>query len=269
MSIPFTKYHRAGNDFILIDHCSSPISALAPAQIALLCHRFAGIGADGLLLLESSAVADYKMRIFNSDGSEPAMCGNGILCLLDFIAHKKGKGPGTYIIETQKALLQGHVEPEWVGIDLPLPKDLGTYSLLPNTPLYVVDTGVPHGVLFVDDLNLPSFEETSRSLRYHPLFAPFSGINVNFVSQIAPGHFSARTYERGVEGETRSCGTGIAAIAWVALQQGLSHAPLQIDHFPGGLPSQDLSTSTKIRFNATTQILSLWGQPVRVFDGTY
>lgn len=263
MNIPFAKYHRGGNDFILIDSCSSKIPGFTPAQITHLCHRSMGIGADGLLLLEPSSVAHYRMRIFNADGSEPAMCGNGILCLLDFIAREK-KGMGHCVIETQKALLTGHIEAEWVGIEFSSPKLLGSYDLIPNTPFYVVDTGVPHGILFVEDLDIPSFEATARTLRFHPLFAP-SGINVNFAKSLSLNKLSARTYERGVERETLSCGTGSAAIAWIALQQAVCQAPLQVHHHSGG--SQEFSTCSEIRFNPVTQTLSLWGQPVRVFDG--
>ena len=213
MKIPFAKYHGAGNDFVLIDSrgftCQVDFFSLARR----LCNRKLGIGADGLILLCSSSIADYKMRIFNADGSEPAMCGNGIRCLFDFIGSEK-----LLAIETLSGVLKCRRIEGKVCINLGVPKILHWPIELPQGSAFVVDTGVPHAVLFVDDLENKNIVQEGANIRFDTKFAP-TGVNVNFVSMRSPRQIAIRTYERGIEGETLACGTGAAAAAYVAMKE--------------------------------------------------
>lgn len=211
--VPFWKYHGAGNDFILLDFSlSSPCDDLS-LLARHLCDRRHGIGADGLLLLLPSLVADFQMRIFNADGSEPSMCGNGIRCLASYIFKKERLSEVT--IETAHAVLRCHQFEGEIAVNLGSPTILHWPAQLENQDLYVVNTGVPHAVLFVDALDEIVVNELGRQIRFHPRFSP-EGVNVNFVSVSKEGEVAIRTYERGVESETLACGTGAAAAAFAA-----------------------------------------------------
>lgn len=248
--IPFSKYHGAGNDFILIDARS--LSFEDPAQMARrLCDRRHGIGADGLILLCASSVADYKMRIFNADGSEPAMCGNGIRCLYDFIGI-----PTELKIET----LSGILTCRRVGDEIAV--NMGAPRILHESPIFVVDTGVPHAVLFVDNLNAVDVLRQGAAIRFDPRFSP-GGVNVNFAAIDSEGRLSLRTYERGVEGETLACGTGAAATAFLAMKQrGLTsmaaHTRLSFETF---------SYHPHLRFQLSEGSIEMLGQAQEVFKG--
>ncbi|MBI3253073.1 MAG: diaminopimelate epimerase [Candidatus Omnitrophica bacterium] len=216
-TVSFTKMVGAGNDFIIVDNRSGILKGDLKGLARRLCDRKHAIGADGLLLLEKSRTADIRMRIFNPDGSEADMCGNGVRCLAKFAAEKKIK-KGKLTVETPagliEALIRGNVvkakitDPADLRLDLKIP--LGGRMLDGN----FIDTGVPHAVLVVDSVDKVDVYGTGRAIRCHKLFAP-KGANVNFVS-IAPGGIEVRTYERGVENETLSCGTGSTASALVA-----------------------------------------------------
>jgi diaminopimelate epimerase len=216
MKVPFTKYHGAGNDFILIDfrHLSSQFDI--PSLARHLCERRLGVGADGLILLFPSSVADYKMRIFNVDGSEPSMCGNGIRCLFDFIQKHENR-PLELNIETLHGILKCRNSGEEIAVNLGVPRILHWPIELSQGQIFVVNTGVPHAVLFVDDLSDKNFVEEGAKIRFHPLFAPI-GVNVNFVCINSESQIALRTYERGVEDETLACATGAAAAAFVAMK---------------------------------------------------
>jgi diaminopimelate epimerase len=215
----FCKYHGAGNDFILVDNRELCFPVADAKLIHYLCHRHMGIGADGLILLQKGDLADGKMRIFNADGSEAAMCGNGIRCLFHF-----GQSLGFFQeraeIETQAGILSCSSQGSHVSVLLPSP------SFTPD--LEVVDTGVPHAVIFVEDLAAVDVEKRGREVRFHPRFSP-SGVNATF-AQILPEQKSVkiRTYERGVEKETLACGTGALAAAFVAIQKFSLTPPLNV-----------------------------------------
>lgn len=226
--IPFIKYQGAGNDFVVLEgHYLDPSVDLSSLS-AFLCDRRKGIGADGLLVLTGSAVADYRMRIFNADGSEPSMCGNGAYCLIDYIS--RFISPFTTLsLETKHAILQCRKIGEEIALNL------GPVSILhfpihleANTPCYVVNTGVPHAVLWTDQLNQIDLDNRGRELRFDPRFAP-DGVNVNFVQLTQRGALQMRTYERGVEGETLACGTGAAAVAFVAKQLYRLPCPIYVE----------------------------------------
>lgn len=263
MKIPFVKYHGAGNDFILVDDRQLCFPVFQKGLIAALCRRSLGIGADGLILLQPSKRADFLMRIFNSDGSEPAMCGNGIRCLAAFIQELRWENP-TCMIETKAGLLQCHYANNRIGIHLGSPKVLFTNLTLAinGNPfkIDVVDTGVPHGVIFVDDLHALPFVDTARPIRFDPQFSP-GGINVNFAKLFSDGSVAMRTYERGVEEETLSCGTGAAAVGYLVAQKKPAKGPVQIRNKEGTHILDVLSTEP--------DGVELWGEAVRVFEGSF
>ncbi len=218
-SIAIEKMVAAGNDFVVID-CRKPVADIGrlPEFSRRICDRKFGAGADGLLLLERSGCADFKMRIFNSDGSEAEMCGNGSRCFAMYAAGLLKKKNADLKIQTLAGLLQAQVRGDQVKVNLTPPKDLKL-----NIPVTVdgrklrvdfVNTGVPHTVVFAH--GLPSLEIVGlgRKIRNHKAFAP-KGTNVNFVEVTGEHFVSVRTYERGVEDETLACGTGSVASALI------------------------------------------------------
>lgn len=208
MIVQFAKYQGTGNDFIMVDGRSQETIMFERSAIRHLCHRRFGIGADGLILLEDSASLDFRMRYYNADGREGTMCGNGGRCIT------------AYARELGLIRLEASFE----GMD-----GAHTASILPNGEIrlalkdvegitwledgYLVDTGSPHLVQFVSGLKEMNVEEKGWVLRNQERFGR-NGVNVNFVEEVAEtGMISMRTYERGVEAETLSCGTGAAAAA--------------------------------------------------------
>ncbi len=215
--IQFYKYQGAGNDFILIDNRHSLYSLFDANQIRYLCDRQMGIGADGVLWVEMSAIADYKMRIFNADGSQPAMCGNGMRCVCDFLS--KGNLAQEMRIESAGRILSCCKKGDKISVEMgsPLLSHWPIELALQVGPVqaYILDTGVPHAVVFVEDILDVPFIRLGEELRWHRAFEP-NGVNVNCAAVAADGSISLRTFERGVENETLACGTGAAATAWVA-----------------------------------------------------
>jgi diaminopimelate epimerase len=226
LKIPFIKYQGAGNDFILIDfrHGEMELDLASFARTA--CERRWGIGADGLLLLLPSSVADYRMRIFNADGSEPTMCGNGIRCLANFLFKQEG-APFNLAIETLHGILHCRKAGEQIAVNLGPPSVLHWPIQMEYGPVYVVHTGVPHAVVFVENVDVIDVNSLGRKIRFDRCFAE-SGVNVNFVMLKSQNTLRVRTYERGVEGETLACGTGAAAAAYVASVQLKLSSPMTI-----------------------------------------
>lgn len=221
MKVPFSKYSGCGNDFILFDNRNLVFPDEKKSSIQQICHRQKGIGADGLILWEHSTTADYKMRIFNADGSEAEMCGNGIRCLLKFML-QKGLREKQYTIETIGQICSVEPEKENVLVEMPLPKDLHWDKFLhlnnESYQIHYLNVGVPHVILFVDeeeDLATIDLTTLGPAIRYHPDFAP-KGTNVNIVKMLKSQYLAIRTYERGVEQETLACGTGASASAIAA-----------------------------------------------------
>jgi diaminopimelate epimerase len=220
-AINFVKLVGAGNDFILIDNRVYRISsALKLKGLARkICDRKFGAGADGLLVLESSKSADSRMRIFNPDGSEAAMCGNGARCFAYYILScDKTAGMRDLSLETRAGIVKASVLGSEVKINLPRPKGLKLDIPLKLNGRAIkvnfIDTGVPHTVIFVEGLDRIDVKNLGSQIRNHRYFSP-SGTNVNFVEQISPDSLKIRTYERGVEDETLACGTGSAAAALI------------------------------------------------------
>ena len=213
----FTKYHGIGNDFILVDQRKSPIEkGTLFAQIPRICDRHLGIGADGVLFLEDSKRADLKMRIFNSDGSEADMCGNGIRCVADYEMEQK-----PIEIETRSGVFTCWRKEDQIGVDLKQPLICHWPIKIHEFTVYVVKVGVLHAVVF-----LPSLHQINLIKKAQKIRSAFSeGVNINFVSSLH-NQLIVRTYERGVENETISCGTGFAAVAFVVSK--LSNPPQPI-----------------------------------------
>lgn len=219
IAYPFTKCHGAGNDFVLIDATAGlPLPPDLSAWARFLCDRRLGVGAEGLLLLLPGSTAPFRLRIFNADGSEPALCGNGAYCVACYIDARKARFD-TLLLETGCGLISFRKIEEQIALRFPRPQILFPQLLVGTESVSVVNTGVPHAVVFVDALSKVDVEEQGRKIRYAPELGP-EGANVNFVQHIAPSQIAVRTYERGVEAETLACGTGVAAAAWTALRLG-------------------------------------------------
>ena len=216
MLLHFYKMNGAGNDFIVIDNRNLSTN-LSAGQIEALCDRHRGIGADGLLAVEPATQgADYKFRYYNADGGEAEMCGNGARCFGKFAAHLGEKVAEAVSFETVAGILSAEMIGEDVRIvmsdpfDLEMNADVKIDSL--GADIHVLNTGVPHAVAFVEDLENLDVVKNGAAIRYHDRFSP-NGTNANFAKVISNNHIEIRTYERGVEGETLACGTGMCAAA--------------------------------------------------------
>lgn len=210
----FSKFSGCGNDFIIVDDRRSLFPSHNRDLVKRLCHRRFGVGADGLLLLQDSSRADFRMRVFNADGSEAEMCGNGIRCLMAFI-ESLGHRDSSYQIETMERTLRVERQGRQVAVTMGEAQDLRwhlTLDVLGKTRIgHSLHTGVPHLVIIVEALEEVEILKEGSVLRHHAVFHP-QGTNVNFAA-LGPMGWSYRTYERGVEGETLACGTGATAVA--------------------------------------------------------
>ncbi|PKP51797.1 MAG: diaminopimelate epimerase [Bacteroidetes bacterium HGW-Bacteroidetes-1] len=210
--LKFHKYHGAGNDFIMVNGLTSNCQ-LTIAQITFLCNRHLGIGADGLIIIEKSKNADFKMIYFNADGLEGSMCGNGGRSAVSF-ALREGIVSETSVFEAfdgiHKAIVTENDKAKFQVI-LTM-KNIDTYDF--DNKRLIVNTGSPHYVTLTDNLTSIDIYKEGQKIRYDPLFSPH-GINVNFMQMIG-NDIHLRTYERGVENETLSCGTGVTAAAIAA-----------------------------------------------------
>lgn len=216
MIISFTKMNGAGNDFVMLDNRDLAYN-LTKEQIALLCDRHRGIGADGLLAAEpSEGETDFLFRYYNADGGEAEMCGNGARCFGRFTADLLPHEAAEVSFQTIAGDLSAKLIDDNVEVAMSNPFDLEPELKIEieglNSPIHSVNTGVPHTVTFVDDLTELDVIKLGAAIRYHQHFEP-SGTNANFAQVLAPGHIAIRTYERGVEGETLACGTGMVACA--------------------------------------------------------
>ncbi|MGO8697841.1 MAG: diaminopimelate epimerase [Limisphaerales bacterium] len=231
MVIAFAKMNGAGNDFILIDNRSREIK-LSTGQIAQLCDRHRGIGADGLILLVpcASGQADWAWDFYNNDGHAAEMCGNGARCFARFVRRLTGLEAG-FRFETRAGIIAARFDGGKVTVDLTPPADLRLNQKfsLSSGPAVVhsLNTGVPHAVLFVEDADQAMVRTLGPEIRRHPHFAP-RGTNVNFVQVRGPNAIRVRTYERGVEGETLACGTGVTASALIAAELHGFRSPVQV-----------------------------------------
>jgi diaminopimelate epimerase len=210
MEIKFYKYQGTGNDFIILDNRKKEYSFLSTSQIHNLCARRYGIGADGLMLLNERNGFDFEMKYYNADGNESSMCGNGGRCLVKFAYHM-GIHRSTYKFIATDGEHEAEIDTdETVSLKM---KDVAGVKKFKGD--YLIDTGSPHYIKMVNDVMNVDVYKKGYEIRYSKDFEK-EGINVNFVEQLSEeDKIIVRTYERGVEDETYSCGTGVTAAALI------------------------------------------------------
>jgi diaminopimelate epimerase len=231
MLVEFTKMNGAGNDFVLIDNRAQTLH-FAREQIVRICDRHRGIGADGVMILvaSTSGKADFAWEFYNSDGSSGEMCGNGARCFARFV-QKQVNLSRDFSFETGAGIITARFQGERVTVNLTQPNNLRlaesvSLSVGAQT-IHSLNTGVPHAVLFVPDADKAMVRELGPEIRRHPHFGP-RGTNVNFVQLLGPNRIRVRTFERGVEGETMACGTGVTASALIASRVHQFGSPVQV-----------------------------------------
>lgn len=235
--LDFWKMSGTGNDFIIFDNRKGTLNAGDAAFFQRICRRRLSVGADGVILLERGSRAPVRMHYFNSDGKAADMCGNGARCAAWLARYGEFVTDDRFEIETAAGLHRAEVDGEDVsilmsrpeayreGVDLPEASDLGAAA--------IINTGVPHLALFsdrIDELDVPAL---ARPVRYSPAFP--GGINVNFISVVDPHTIQVRTYERGVEDETLSCGTGCVASALISSRLKNVSSPVSVRTSGGDL----------------------------------
>lgn len=222
MNIQFYKYEGTGNDFIILDNRTNQYDKLSKAQVKFMCDRHFGIGADGLMLLNLANGFDFGMTYYNSDGGESSMCGNGGRCLVKFARDMGIHRENYHFLAIDGAHEAFFAEHEWVQLKM---KDVN--NITHHYGDSVLDTGSPHYVKMVGDVRHLNVFEEGKNIRYSREFKE-KGINVNFV-QSEDERIVVRTYERGVENETLSCGTGVTAAALVFAhnEQGFNHVDVE------------------------------------------
>ncbi|MDO8947713.1 MAG: diaminopimelate epimerase [Desulfocapsaceae bacterium] len=230
--VPFTKMSGAGNDFIVIDHRVSLIPEAEQAEfVRKVCRRMFSVGADGLILIEKSELADFRWRFYNGDGSVAEMCGNGARCAARF-AHSRGIAGASMSFETLAGIIKAEIsDDDSVRLRMTAPCDFKTNLSVvldgQERILSFVNSGVPHAVLIMEEDDEVPVREWGKIVRFHPLFQP-AGTNVNFVQKIGENTIRVRTYERGVEDETMACGTGAVASALFTAVSGMVQSPVAV-----------------------------------------
>lgn len=226
----FTKMNGAGNDFVLIDNRLGDLR-LAPEQISKICDRHRGVGADGVLMLERAMNgADFRMRYYNADGGEAEMCGNGARCFARYAGRVAGAAE-TLSFETPAGVIGATLQGELVRLKMSEPNDLRVAIMIPlpdgEVAAHFVNSGVPHVVVAVEDLESADVRGLGSAIRRSELFAP-KGTNVNFVKERGERQIAIRTYERGVEDETLACGTGVVASALIFAAVKRTDGPIRV-----------------------------------------
>lgn len=276
MSIEFTKYQGLGNDFVLIDNRHQPQPCLTPEQSGKVCDRHFGVGADGVIfLLPGQQEADYTMRIINSDGSEPEMCGNGIRCLARFIAELEPATQASYRIQTPAGIITPELKPDGqVTVDMGQPRLTAAEipTKLSHADAKVIDQalkvadqswlvtcvsmGNPHCITFVEDVMAIPLETLGPQFEHHPMFP--QRINTEFIEIVQPDYLKMRVWERGA-GITLACGTGACAalVAGVLTGRCQQKATIQL---PGG--------PLVINWPGADQAVYMTGPAEKVFSGS-
>ncbi len=231
MKVAFTKMHGAGNDFIMIDDRQGKVPWEDHFLMSALASRNTGVGCEGVILLQQSDKADFRMRFINPDGTEVDMCGNGSRCAAAF-AHRIGASGRNLTIDTMCGLVGAEVRENGnvcVWMPEPLKRDYGIELKVDGETIRgdFINTGVPHFVVQVPNISEVDVERLGRKLRLHTAFAP-EGTNVDFVSFRAPNRMVMRTYERGVEAESGACGTGAVACVVVAVETARFTLPTKV-----------------------------------------
>lgn len=262
MNISFTKMSGSGNDFVIIDNRDGVVADAIKRDFAKkVCRLKDSVGADGVIFVENTEKADYKWDFYNNDGSSAEMCGNGGRCVARF-AFEKGIAPQTHSFETMAGIISAEVNGPMVKVKLTPPEHMQEGLDLEFEGMHYkvdsVNTGVPHAIVFSEDVEKEDVTAIGRGIRYHTVFAP-AGTNVDLV-QRQNGGLKVRTYERGIEGETLACGTGAVASALIAMQRFQIQSPVAVEtrggevlkvHIEpneGGLPTVYLEGMTKLVF---------------------
>lgn len=255
--IRFSKYQATGNDFVLIDDRSESFPTTDKAFIARLCHRRFGIGADGLILLQNDSSSNFRMIYFNADGAEGSLCGNGSRCVVAFAKHLGLIGDACTFLAID-GIHEATISGEAVRLKM------GNVSEIREKAQYsFLDTGSPHHVQEVQDLTNLDVPVEGKRLRYG-LYGE-KGSNINFVSVTEPDRVSVRTYERGVEDETYSCGTGVTAVALALHRKGrLDEKRVAVDTAGGEL-------QVEFQDGQHGEYTNIWlsGPARKVFEGTW
>lgn len=260
MILNFSKYHGAGNDFILIDNRLNHFSC-NQEKIAFLCDRHFGIGADGLMLLENHQDYDFTMRYFNSDGLEATLCGNGGRCIVAFAHQLKIVGEhlkfmaadGPHSAKIEKGQTEFYVHLQMKEIDLSVVDSNFTF----------LNTGSPHHIEWLDSVEHIDVVKNGADIRYSDVYTKIGGTNVNFIEVVNDSKIKIRTYERGVEAETLACGTGSTAAAILfGYKSGLTKAQILVSAIGG-----ELLVSYQIVNNMAKEVV-LSGPARYVFSGT-
>jgi len=230
MKLTFYKYQGTGNDFIMIDNRDTILSKNDTKLVNNLCDRKFGIGADGLILLENShdPQDDFKMVYFNADGNESSMCGNGGRCLVAF-----AKSLGIIEDSARFTAIDG-VHEATVDDDIVSLKMQEVNKISEEEGFVFLDTGSPHHVIFTEKVDEIDIKKKGSEIRYSNRYKAANGTNVNFVEAVSKDTFLVRTYERGVEDETLSCGTGVTAVALAAFKSHRTNSNKIKLHTPGG-----------------------------------
>ena len=271
----FTKMHGLGNDYVCINCFRERVED--PSGFArTLCDRHYGIGADGLILICPSKVSDFKMEIYNSDGSVAGMCGNGIRCLGKYVYDYRLTGKETLSIETKSGICNMHLHIQdgkacGAMVDMGVPRlnahsipILSEKDLVINDPIEVqeknyrmtgISMGNPHAVIFSEEINGISLEETGRELEFHPRFPERA--NIEFCHVTARDRMEIRVWERGV-GETLACGTGACAAVVASVLNDLTDEEVIVKLLGGEL---------SVRWDRKVNHVFLEGPAVKVFDG--
>jgi diaminopimelate epimerase len=269
-TIPFTKLSATCNDFILIDNREKIFKGDEVELFHRLCQRRTGIGADGILLIEKNPTRDFTMRYFNADGCESEMCGNGARATA-YYAFQRKLAQDTMDFDVSQELYHAVVSGNTVRLRMRKPFDLNLTPKVLDEPVRhahdkprmieggFVNTGVPHYVIFVDEVDELNVVELGRKYRHHNFFAP-AGTNVNFVKIAGASHLQMRTYERGVEDETLACGTGTIAAAVLAHLQKKMPFPIAVTTRGGELT---------VYGDASLENLKLEGEVQEIFTGQF
>lgn len=255
MKIEFWKYQGTGNDFVMLDGRSHSFKELSSEKIRQLCDRRFGIGADGLIILENHPEADFYMRYYNSDGNISSMCGNGGRCITRF-ASDLGLTGDKYHFVAIDGDHESYIEDDLVYLKM---SDVADVSPIKGRD-YFLNTGSPHYISFMDQVPAGSINDAARVIRNSETYRQ-EGVNVNFVS-LENSILRMRTYERGVEDETLSCGTGVTAAVLSADFAGMISGGKQVVEAPGGR----LEVAYQRRNNGYAEVW-LIGPAVKVYHG--
>jgi diaminopimelate epimerase len=242
MAVQFTKMSGSGNDFIIIDNRVPVMDDDKKRDfVRRVCDRRMSIGADGVIFVENSEKADIKWDFYNDDGSTPDMCGNGGRCVARYAVEKK-IAPAELTLETLAGIIGAKVDAANVRIKLTSPENLQQdIAVTLNGAQYQIDclnTGVPHAIIYSDNIEDVNVKEAGHGIRFHKAFAP-AGTNVNFVQKVGDRALKIRTYERGVEDETLACGTGVVASALLSCYKNLVQPPVEVETRGGDILKVD------------------------------